>query len=84
MFDPAEVSSKIAPGDKLSMTLHKAKPEKAGGFLANAQNAGLVPGGGGAPMPMPQMSAMSRPAVPGPLDHRALLLAHLRNRLMSR
>lgn len=83
MFDPAQVSSKMGPGDKMSVSFHKAKTEGgAPSFLSNASNAGMVPGGSPAPAPMPQMSAVSRPAVPGAPDHRALLVALMRRRLM--
>lgn len=84
MLDPAAVLSRVSPGDKVSMTVHKAKAEPAGApsFLANAQAAGRVPGGA-LPAQMPQMLAVSRPAVPGAVDHRALLLAHLRQRMLT-
>lgn len=79
MFDPAAVSSRMSPGDKVSMTVHKAKAEPGGSFLHNAQSAGMVPGGpSGAAVPhMPQMTAVSHPAVP---DHRAMLAMALRRR----
>jgi hypothetical protein len=87
MFDPAEASSKMAPGDKVSMSFHKAKAEPGGAggsFISNAANAGLVPGGAPAPMPqhMPQMLAVSHPAVPA-VDHRALLMARLRHKMLG-
>lgn len=72
----------MSPGDKVSLTVHKAKAEPGGSFVNNAQNAGLIPGGGAAPPQMPQMSAMSRPAAP--VDARALLLARLRQHMLSR
>lgn len=83
MFDPAQVGSRMAPGDKVSMSFHKAKAEPgAPGFVANAQHAGLIPGGSTPPpVRVPQMSAVSQPAVP---DHRAMLLAHLRQRMLGR
>lgn len=88
MFDPAAASARMNPGDKLNVSFHKAKPEPGGGsFVDNAQKAGMIPGGPQAAMPagpsahMPQMMAMSHPAVP---DHRALLMAHLRRRMMGR
>lgn len=85
MLDPAAVGSGLAPGDKVSISFHKAKAEPgAPGFVSNAQSAGLIPGGPTPPPPpvrVPQMSAVSQPAVP---DHRGLLLAQLRQRMLGR
>jgi hypothetical protein len=86
MFDPAEVGSKLAPGDKVSMSFHKAKAEApaGGSFVQRAQAAGMIPGGApaaAAPIPvphMPQVAAVSHPAV---MNGRAMLLARLRNHL---
>jgi hypothetical protein len=85
MFDPAAASARMNPGDKMSVSFHKAKAEPGGSFVDNARSAGMVPGGpsnAAPPMPaqhlMPQLMAVSH-AVP---DHRALLLAHLRRRMM--
>lgn len=82
MFDPAHASSQMQPGDKMSVSYHKAKPEAGSGFVDNAKAAGMIPGGqapAAPPAPMPQMLAASRPAVP---DHRAMLLQHLRRRML--
>lgn len=83
MFDPAAVSSRMSPGDKVSMTVHKAKAEAPGSFVSNAQSAGMIPGGGAGAAPhMPQMSAVSQPAVPG-ANVRALLINRLRQRMLT-
>lgn len=81
MFDPAQATARMNPGDKMSVSFHKAKPEASSSFVDNAKSAGMVPGGQApaAPAHMPQMLAASHPAVP---DHRAMLLAHLRRRML--
>lgn len=80
MIDPAQASARMQPGDKMSVSYHKAKAEEGSGtFVDNARKAGMIPGGAPAAPAMPQMQAVSQPAVP---DHRALLLAHLRHRMM--
>jgi hypothetical protein len=69
------------PGDKVNVSFHKAKAEPGSSFVDKAKSAGMIPGGQApaAPALMPQMSAVSHPAVP---DHRAMLLAHLRQRML--
>lgn len=75
-MDPAELGANLQPGDKISMTFHKAqpKPGAGGSFMDNAQRAGMVPGGQPAVAPAPM--GMS----PAP-DSRMLLAAALRRRM---
>lgn len=73
-MDPAELGASLQPGDKISMTFHKAKaePGAGGSFIDNARQAGMVPGGGPAAVPpSPMMGAPSS---------NALLVAALRRR----
>jgi len=81
MFDPAQATARMQPGDKMSVSFHKAKPAESSSFVDSAKSAGMIPGGQApvAPTHMPQMLAASHPAVP---DHRAMLLQHLRRRML--
>lgn len=86
MFDPAQLGSSLQPGDKISLTFHKAKAEPGGAsFMDNARAAGAVPGGPGASMPagpsatMPGL--MSGAPGAGMPDSRSLLVAAMRRRL---
>jgi hypothetical protein len=80
MFDPATLGSQLQPGDKSSMTFHRAKSDAgSGSFIQNAQNAGLVPNTQATPSPAGGAPAMA-PMGAGMPDQRALLVAAMRRR----
>lgn len=81
MFDPATLGSQLQPGDKISMTFHKAKSDAgSGSFIQNAQNAGLVPNTMATPAPVGGAPAMASAPMGGGVD-RGMLVAAMRRRL---
>lgn len=81
-INPADLGIDLQPGDKISMTFHKAKAEPGSSFVQNAQSAGVIPGGpAGTSSLAPTPGIASGPMAPPTLADHGMLVQRMRQRL---